>query len=94
MFYVTLAFGIFPAMFLTHIYARNVSCGDGTDGWPRKFQFIYVRGMFSLDAERMDDRGSVSIHTCAWNVSKGMMLLPTVFWRFNSYMCGKCFEIS
>ena len=30
----------------THICAGNVLCGEGTDGWPRKFQFIYVREMF------------------------------------------------
>ena len=30
----------------THMCAGNVSCGDGTDGWPRKFRFIYTRGMF------------------------------------------------
>ena len=34
-----------------------------------------------------------STHICAGNVSKGMMLLPTVFWRFNSYMYGECLRI-
>ena len=45
MFYVTLAFGISPAMVLTHIYARNVSNGSC------KFQFIHVREMFQARRE-------------------------------------------
>ena len=45
MFYVMLAFGISPAMVLTHIYARNVSNGSC------KFQFIHVREMFQARRE-------------------------------------------
>ena len=64
-------------------------CRPGIPAHGHKFQFIYVWECLS----RKEVSADVSIHICAGNVSKGMMLLLIAFWRFNSYMRGECFGI-
>ena len=60
----------------------------------RRFQLIYVRGMFHVSNAACPSGLSFQLIYVRGMFRGLLMSYPVAFWRFNSYMCGECFMFS
>ena len=75
----------------THICAENVSCGEEAGGKAACSFNSYIRGECFCYGPKFYRAVLMFRFIYARGMFQGMMLLPTAFWRFNSYMREECF---